>query len=220
MDIEGLGEAAVEQLVRLGLVKNYADLYSLQRHRKTLVELDRWGEKSTHNLLDGIERSKHQPFHRVVFALGIRHVGAGVAQVIAENFSSIDKLQSAAEEELQTVLAIGPRIAESITHFFREKHNKEIIRSLKEAGVTLAATSTRTQGKLAGKTFTLTGTLPTYTREEARQLIENHGGRVASSVSKNVDFLLAGDDAGSKLSKARALGLRILSEEEFNTMVQ
>lgn len=220
MDIEGLGEAAVEQLVSKGLVKNYADLYSLHHHKKTLLELDRWGEKSTQNLLEGIERSKKQPFHRVIFALGIRHVGAGVARVIAESFPSMEKLQAASEEELQTVSAIGPRIAESITQFFHERHNKEIIRVLKSAGVTMASPPARTKGKLSGKTFVLTGTLPGYTRDEARRLIESHGGKIATGVSKNVDFVLAGEDVGSKLTKAKTLGLRVISEEEFNTMVR
>jgi len=220
MDIEGLGEAAVEQLVSKGLVKNYADLYSLHHHKKALLELDRWGEKSTQNLLQGIERSKKQPFHRVIFSLGIRHVGAGVAQVIAESFPSMEKLQAASEEELQTVSAIGPRIAESITQFFREKHNKEIIRVLKSAGVTMASTPARTKGKLSGKTFVLTGTLLGYTRDEARRVIAHHGGKIAAGVSKNVDFVLAGEDAGSKLTKAKTLGLRVISEEEFNTMVR
>lgn len=219
MDIEGLGEAVVEQLVGLELVKNYADLYSLHKRKATLVDLDRWGEKSTQNLLDGIEKSKKQPFHRVVYALGIRHVGQGVAQVVAENFSSIDSLQNATEEELQSVNAIGPRIAESIVHFFKEKHNREIVRRLKDAGLTLQAAKRKATGKLAGKTFVLTGTLPSYGREEAKQLIEKQGGKVASGVSKNVDFVLAGGDAGSKLEKAKKLGIRILSEEEFVKMI-
>jgi DNA ligase (NAD+) len=219
MDIEGLGEAVVEQLVGLGLVKNYADLYSLHKHKATLVNLDRWGEKSTQNLLDGIEKSKKQPFNRVVYALGIRHVGQGVAQVVAENFPSIDALQNATEEELQSVNAIGPRIAESIVHFFKEKHNREIVKRLKDAGLMLQAAKRKSTGKLTGKTFVLTGTLPTYGREEAKRLIEERGGKVASGVSKNVDIVLAGEDAGSKLEKARRLGIRVLSEEEFVKMI-
>ncbi len=220
MDIDGLGQAAVEQLVTLGLVKNYADLYSLHEHKQTLVELDRWGAKSAQNLLDGIEESKRRPFHRVLFALGIRHVGAGVAQLLAEHFSSTDALAAATEEELQSVSGLGPRIAESVMHFFGEKHNREILKKLKKAGVTLAATTRGQKGTLTGKTFVLTGTLPTYSREEAKRIIEQHGGKVASGVSKNVQYLLAGDDAGSKLAKAKTLGVTILTEKEFNTMVQ
>lgn len=219
MDIEGLGEAVVEQLVGLGLVRSYADLYSLHRHRQTLMELDRWGEKSVQNLLEAIEKSKTQPYHRVLFALGIRHVGQGVARVIAENFASIGALQAATEEELQTVNAIGPKIAESIAHFFKEKHNREIIRRLKSAGLTLQESAKKPTGKLRGKVFVLTGTLPSYGREQAKHLIEEHGGRVATGVSKNVDLVLAGDDAGSKLQKARQLGIPILSEEEFLKMI-
>jgi DNA ligase (NAD+) len=220
MDIEGLGEAVVEQLVSLGLLKNYADLYSLHKHKKTLVELDRWGEKSTQNLLDGIEQSKRQSFRRVLYALGIRHVGSGVAQVLAENFSSMDALQTATEEELQTVSDIGPKIAESILHFFSDKHNREIIRKLKDAGVTMSALVTRKKGKLSGFTFVLTGTLPTHTREEAKRLIEEQGGKTAPGMSKNVQYVLAGEDAGSKLDKAKKLGIPVLSEEDFLNMIR
>jgi DNA ligase (NAD+) len=220
MDIEGLGEAVVDQLVSLGLTRNYADLYSLHKHKETLVELDRWGEKSTANLLDAIEKSKKQPFHRVLYALGIRHIGEGVARTLTENFPSMELLQNASEEELQSVHAIGPRITESIIHFFGERHNREIIRRLKEAGVTMSATARRAGGKLRGKTFVLTGTLPSLPREEAKRIIEQNGGRVASGVSKNVDVVLAGEDAGAKLEKAKKLGLRIVSEEEFLRMVE
>ncbi len=219
MDIEGLGEAVVDQLVGLGLVRSYADLYSLHKHKQTLVALERWGEKSVQNILEGIEQSKNRPYHRVLFALGIRHVGQGVAQVIADSFPSIEALQKATDGELQTVNAIGPKIADSILHFFREKHNREIIRRLKSAGVTLQASARKPAGKLRGKIFVLTGTLPTYGREQARQLIEKHGGRVASAVSSNVDVVLAGAEAGSKLQKARQLGIRIISEEEFLKMI-
>ncbi len=220
MDIEGLGEAVVEQLVGLGLVKNYSDLYTLHVHSEKLASLDRWGEKSTQNLLQGIEKSKKQPFHRVLYALGIRHVGAGVAQILAENFASIDLLQSATVEDLQTVSAIGPRIAESIVYFFREKHNREILKKLKNAGVTLTASSTKRKGALSGRTFVLTGTLPTYSREEAKRIIEQNGGKVAPAVSKNITDILAGEDAGSKLAKAKKLGIPVITESEFQKMVR
>ncbi len=219
MDIEGLGEAVVEHVVALKLVKNYADLYSLKRHRQTLVDLDRWGEKSTGNLLEAIEKSKSQPFHRLLFALGIRHVGSGVAQTLAENFPSMKTLQEAKAGELQAVQAIGPRIADSIIHFFADKHNREIVRRLMDAGVTMAATRP-VAGRLTGKTFVLTGTLPTYSREEAKSIIEKNGGKVASGVSKNVHFVLAGEDAGSKLEKAKSLKLTIINEDAFKTMVR
>jgi DNA ligase (NAD+) len=219
MDIAGLGEAVVDQLVALDLVHNYADLYSLRKHRQQLIELDRWGEKSTQNLLDAIEASRKQPFHRVVFALGIRHVGQGVAQVIADTFPSVEDLQNASEEELQSTEGIGPKIAASIVHFFGEKHNKAIVKELLRSGVTLKAAPRRKGGTLSGMIIVLTGTLPTYGREEARQLIEQHGGRVATGVSKNVTHLLAGEDAGSKLQKAKALGIPIMSEAEFKKRI-
>jgi DNA ligase (NAD+) len=220
MDIEGLGEVVVEQLVSHGFVRNCADLYSLTDHRKELVAIERWGEKSVENLLDGIEKSKKQPFHRVLFALGIRHVGAGVAQLIAENFRTIDALQRARETHLQRIAGIGPQIAESIIHFFREKHNRDIIKKLKDAGVTLAASASRKTGKLTGKVFVLTGTLPTYSRDEAKNIIEANGGKVASSVSKNVHYVLVGTEAGSKLAKAQRLGIPLLSEDDFTKMLR
>ncbi len=219
MDIEGLGEAVVEQLVGLGWVKNCADLYSLHQHRKEMIELDRWGEKSTQNLLDAIEESKKRPFHRVLFALGIRHVGQGVAQLLTENFLSINKLQAANEEDLQTTNGIGPQIAESVVRFFKEKHNRDLIKRLQDAGLTLTATTSKKKGKLSGLTFVLTGTLPTYSREEAKQLIEKNGGKVASSVSNNVQYVLVGDDAGSKLDKAKKLGIVTISENELKMMI-
>jgi len=219
MDIEGLGESVVEQLVSLDLVKNYADLYSLHKHQETLAELDRWGKKSTQNLLEAIEKSKKQPFHRVLFALGIRHVGQGVAQVITESFPSISALQNAGIEELQSTDGVGPKIAESIAHFFAEKRNRDIIKKLSNAGVVLAAAKRRPAGTLSGMVFVLTGTLPSYGREEANRLIEQHGGKVASGVSKNVTHILAGEDAGSKLQKAKQLGIQILTEDDFNSLI-
>jgi DNA ligase (NAD+) len=221
MDIQGLGEAVVEKLVDLGLVKNYSDLYALHKHRMTLIDLERWGEKSAQNLLDAIEKSKSQPFHRLLYALGIRHVGAGVAQVVGEHFPSVEALQRATGDELQKVSAIGPRIAESIVRFFSEKHNREIMQKLAEAGVSMAAPKKgQKTGKLAGKTFVLTGALFRYSREAARKAIEENGGTVASTVSKKVDYLVVGEEAGSKLAKARQLGITTLSEEQFIKMLQ
>jgi DNA ligase (NAD+) len=220
MDIEGLGEAVVEQLVGLNLVANYADLYTLDKHRATLVALERWGEKSAHNLLEAIEWSKRQPFPRVLFALGIRHVGAGVARVLADHFRSIEELRKAPPDELQTIPTIGPAIAESVSLFFAEKHNRDLIKRLQDAGVNLAVAAEARRGKLAGKTFVLTGTLPTYSREEAKAIIENAGGVVASGISKQVDYVVVGEDAGSKLAKARTLGIPILAEDDLMKMVR
>jgi DNA ligase (NAD+) len=220
MDIEGLGEAAVEQLVGLGLVKNVADLYTLHRHRKTLIALERWGEKSTQNLLGAIEQSKQQPFHRVLFALGIRHVGAGVARVIADQIRSIDELADATGDRLQSITAVGPKIAESIAHFFSDKHNNEILKKLRDAGVALTGSSAVRKGKLTGKSFVLTGTLPSLTREETKRMIEENGGTVASSVSRNAQYVIVGKDPGSKLAKARQMGIQMITEDEFTAMLK
>jgi DNA ligase (NAD+) len=218
MDIEGLGEAVVEQLVGLGLLRNCADLFTLHRHRETLVRLDRWGIKSTQNLLDAIEKSKKQSFHRVLFALGIRHVGEGAARVLADHFPSIEKLQLASKDDLQSINTIGPTIAASIVHFFADRHNREILKQLRRAGLILEAPR-KTTGSLTGKSFVLTGTLSRYTREEAKRMIEERGGTVASSVSKNSHFVVVGEAAGSKLDKARKLGIPTISEDEFLAMI-
>jgi DNA ligase (NAD+) len=220
MDIEGLGEAAVDQLVHLGLVRHCADLYKLHAHRETLVNLDRWGEKSAQNLLEAIAASKRQPFHRVLFALGIRHVGAGVALVLAERFRSMDILISVPSDELQATPSVGPRIAESISAFFAEKHNRQILKDLEKAGLTLSTTGSTAQGTLTGKTFVLTGTLTSSTREEARQIIEGHGGSVTSSVSKRVNYVVVGEAPGSKRDRARALGIPIITEDELLNMIR
>jgi DNA ligase (NAD+) len=219
MDIEGLGEAVVEQLVTLGLVRNAADLYTLHQHRSALVNLERWGERSAQNLLDAIAKSSTRPFHRVLFALGIRHVGAGVARVLASQFPAIELLQTARQEDLELINTVGPRIAASVVHFFADQHNRRMLKRLAQAGVSMAA-ATPVRGALRGKSFVLTGTLPTYTREEAKRLIEQHGGTVAPGVSKSVDYVVVGEDAGTKLAKARKLGIQTLSENEFLSMIR
>jgi DNA ligase (NAD+) len=219
MDIDGLGEAAVDVLVTRGLVKNVADLYQLAKQRSALANLDRWGDKSVANLLEAIERSKTQPYHRLLFALGIRHVGAGVARTLADNFPSMAVLRDAGEATLQTVPAIGPAIAESVVHFFAEQHNREILRRLEKAGLTMTGGIGPTAGPLSGRTFVLTGTLPTLTRDEARTLIERHGGKVVSAVSKSVHFVVAGEEAGAKLQHARALHIPVVIEAELKKMI-
>ena len=220
LDIEGLGEAAVETLVDLKLLRNVADLYTLAAKKKTLVDLERWGEKSTQNLLEAIEASKRQPYHRVLFGLGIRHVGAGVAKVIAAAFPSIDALAAAGEEELTVTPQVGPKIAGSVVHFFADRHNRDIVARLKAAGLTMAGAAAKKGGKLAGATFVLTGTLPSFPREEASRMIEENGGKLTSSVSAKTSYVLAGADAGSKLGKARALGVKVISEAEFLKMIR
>jgi DNA ligase (NAD+) len=219
MDIEGLGEAVVDQLVAHGFIKNVADLYDLHKHTEELIELERWGEKSVQNLLDGIEQSKQKPYHRVLYALGIRHVGAGVAQLLADNFPTIDDLMNARSEDLENVYEIGPKISESIVRYCKEIRHQSIITRLKEAGLKFSSEKKKVKGKLSGKTFVLTGTLSAFTRDQAKNLIEEQGGRVTSSVSKNVDVVVVGEDAGSKLDKAQKLGIELWDEKKFSSML-
>ncbi len=222
MDIEGLGEAIVDQLVTLGFVHNYADLYELRKKRSELVNLERWGEKSVENLLLAIEGSKQRPFSRVLFALGIRHVGTSVAQLVVNQFQSVDTLTAASFDELQGIQGVGPRIAESIRRFLDDTHNARIIDRLKKAGLQFEEKRRRSakQSALTGKTVVLTGTLSSYTREQARQMIEDSGGHVVSSVSSKTDYVVVGADPGSKHDKAKKLGVRIVEEEEFVRLVK
>ena len=214
MDIEGLGEAMIDLLVRSDLIHNAADVYALKKNQ--LVPLERMGEKSAQNLIDAIERSKKQTFQKVVFALGIRYVGAGVAKLLAESFGSMEKLQDATAQELEQVEGIGPRIAESVYRFFREKHAKSIVKKLQQAGVTMKSSKPKSSSApFAGKTFVLTGGLESMTRDEAKEKIEGLGGKVTGSVSSRTDYVVVGTDAGSKLDKARELGIKTLDEPSF-----
>jgi DNA ligase (NAD+) len=222
MDIEGLGEAVVDQFVNLGLVKNCADLYNLHTQQKKLFSLDRWGEKSVLNLLDAIEKSKTRPFHRVIFAVGVRHIGASIAKLLVDNFITIEQLVSATAVDLQSIQGVGPRIAESVIRFFADKHNRNIVDRLKAAGVQMAKSKERihASSRFFGKTFVLTGSLVSMTRDEAKYKIESLGGKVVSSVSKNTDYVIVGTDAGSKLKKAQTFGILLLDEQKFITMLQ
>ncbi|MDP2887190.1 MAG: NAD-dependent DNA ligase LigA [Ignavibacteria bacterium] len=222
MDIEGLGEAIVDQLVSLGFVHNYADVYGLQSKREELVTLERWGEKSVENLLLAIEGSKQRPFTRVLFALGIRHVGTSVAQLIVNQVRSMEGLVGASFEELQGIQGVGPRIAESVRRFVEDKHNLKVIERLKKAGLQFEEKQRRSvrRSALTGKTVVLTGTLSSLTRDQARQMIENSGGHVASSVSSKTDYVVVGIDPGSKLNTAQKLGVQTLREEEFIRLVE
>jgi DNA ligase (NAD+) len=215
MDISGLGEAVVDQLVANVFVHTPADLYKLYRRKKELIVLERWGEKSVQNLLDGIERSKLKPYVRIIYGLGIRHVGETVAAVLAGHFPSIDTLRKAARKELEETPDIGPKIAESIFDYFRDKHNVRMIERLRSAGLVLAHKTAKTDGLFAGKTFVLTGTLEAMTREEAKERIEAEGGRVAGSVSTSIDAVIVGEEAGSKLEKAGKLGIELWDEKKF-----
>ncbi len=219
MDIDGLGEAVVDQLVSQDLVSTFPDLYRLTAG--DLVPLERMGEKSADNLIASIHNSREKPFEKVLYALGIRFVGVTVARDLARAFRSIDALVDASEEDLSAIESIGPRIARSVRSFFEQPENMEMIRQLREMGLSFLSEGPDTASdKLAGKTFVLTGALPTLKRSEAQGHIEKHGGKITSSVSKKTDFVLAGEEAGSKLDKAKKLGISIISENDFFKMIK
>ena len=217
MDIDGLGEALVNQLTERGLVKNVADLYRLTKD--DLLKLERMGDKSAENVLGEIEASKKLPLERVTYGLGIRFVGERTAQFLAEHFGSLDAVMKAGAEELEEVNEVGPRIAESIVEFFGDEHNRKLVGDLRKAGLTFTGKKKEKGTKLAGKTFVLTGTLVRHTRDEAKKMIEDAGGRVSGSVSKKTDYVVAGADAGSKLDKARELGVAVIGEEELEGLL-
>ena len=210
MNIEGLGEAVVQQLLDRGLVRSVADLYSLKK--EDLIALDRFAEKSTDALLEEIERSKKAGLARVLMGLGIRFVGERTAELLAEEFGSIDALRAATAEELERVEEVGPRISQAIREFFAQPANQGLIETLIAAGVEMTAEKKQRSTQLAGMTFVLTGTLPTLTRDEAKARIEAAGGKTAGSVSKKTSYVVAGEEAGSKLDKARELKLQVLDE--------
>jgi DNA ligase (NAD+) len=217
MNIEGMGDALVTQLTDRKLVKNVADIYKL--NKENLLSLERMGDKSAQNVLNEIEASKKLPLERVIYGLGIRFVGERTAQFLAEHFGSMDALMNASEEELQEVNEVGPRIAESMVEFFKEPRNRDLIEQLRKAGVAFIGKKRERGTALAGKTFVLTGTLPNLARDEAKKMIEDAGGRVSGSVSKKTDFVVAGDEAGSKLDKAKELGVKVIGEEALREML-
>ncbi|MCH7979771.1 MAG: NAD-dependent DNA ligase LigA [Acidobacteria bacterium] len=219
MNIDGLGEALVDQLVDGELLRNVADIYQLKV--ESLIQLERMGRKSAENLLGEIEKSREKNLERVVFALGIRFVGERTASLLAGHFGSMDKLASAAQEELEAVPEVGPKVAASICNFFREPQNQKLIERLRAERLQFEQKSKAVKSaRLAGATFVLTGELKNYTREEAKQKIEQEGGRVTGSVSKKTDYVVAGSDPGSKLEKARALGVKILDEAQLDSLLQ
>jgi DNA ligase (NAD+) len=213
MNIDGMGDALVTQLTERGLVKNVADIYKLTK--ADLLTLERMGDKSAQNILNEIKKSKDLPLERIIYGLGIRMVGERTAQFLAEQFGSMEDLENASVEELQNVNEVGPRIAESIVEFFSIPANRKLVERLREAGMTLKGKKKERGTKLAGKTFVLTGTLTKYTRDEAKKMIEDAGGKVTGSVSKKTDYVVAGADAGSKLDKAKELGVAVIDEEEM-----
>jgi DNA ligase (NAD+) len=218
MNIDGMGDALVGQLTERGLVKNVADIYKLTKD--DLLSLDRMGDKSAQNILEEIENSKKLPLERVIYGLGIRMVGERTAQFLAEYFGSMEALEGAGVEELQDVNEVGPRIAESIVEFFSIAANRKLVERLREAGLTLTGQKKQRGTKLAGKTFVLTGTLAHFTRDEAKKMIEDAGGKVTGSVSKKTDYVVAGADAGSKLDKAKELGVKVIDEREMEKLAR
>ena len=217
MDIEGLGNKYIEQLLSLGLVKDVADLYQLtQQH---LMQFERMGDKLANNLLNAIAASKQQELGRFIFALGIRHVGIRTARLLAERFGSIEHFEAATLEELTSIRDVGPAVAASIRSFFDNPVNRAVVRRLLDAGVKPSVEQKKVGGRLTGKTFVFTGTLTRFSRDEAGRLVENEGGDVTGSVSKKTDYLVAGREAGSKLERARALGVAVLSEDELLEML-
>ncbi|MFQ5662594.1 MAG: NAD-dependent DNA ligase LigA [Terriglobia bacterium] len=218
MNIDGLGDKIVEQLVETGLVKDVADLYRLKKEE--LVGLERMGEKSAENLLGEIEESKKAGLARLIFALGIRYVGERTGQLLAEHFGSLDKLEKASGEQLLEVEEVGEKIAESIIEFFSEKANHKVLEKLRKAEVVTEEKRAKPKDtRLVGKTFVLTGALERWSREEAKELIESLGGKVTGSVSKRTDYVVAGTEPGSKLDKARALGVQTLDEKRFAQLI-
>jgi len=218
MNIEGIGDVLGNQLVETGLVKDVADIYNLTADQ--LLKLERMGKKSAENILTEIKNSKNAPLERVIYGLGIRFVGERTAQFLAEHFGSMDALMKASEEELQQVNEIGPRVSASIREFFDEPRNVNLVGRLRKAGLAFTGNKKQRAATLAGKTFVLTGTLERYTRDEAKKLIEDAGGRVSGSVSKKTDYVVAGAEAGSKLDRARELGVTLIGEKEMEKLVR
>jgi len=217
MDIDGLGVKLIDQLVDKGLVKDVADIYYIKKEE--LVALERMADKSAQNIIDAIEKSKEKPLSKFLYALGIRHVGETTAEDLARNFPRLDDYFHLSEEELMKIEGIGPEVGASVAQFFRDKKNKASIEQLKKAGVKVIEPRGKEKGKLADKVFVFTGALKVFGRDEARDLVESLGGTTASSVSKRVNFVVVGEDPGSKYDKAKDLGIKILTEEEFKRMI-
>ncbi|MCG8539020.1 MAG: NAD-dependent DNA ligase LigA [Clostridia bacterium] len=223
MNIDGLGEALVTMLLDKGFIKDPGDIYYLKDRREELVDLERMGEKSVENLLDAIERSKKNDLGRLVNALGIKLVGSKAATLVADTFGSMDKLIEASEEEITAIDEIGPKMAKSMVAFFNDEKNLKVIEKIKESGVNMESkkkSKTNVNLKLEGMTFVLTGTLPNYSRNEAKEIIESLGGKVTGSVSKKTTYVLAGENPGSKIDKANELGVNVITEEEFQDLTR
>jgi len=221
MDIEGLGESIINLLFEINFIKSFPDIYELKNKRAKLVNIERLGEKSVDNLLEAIEKSKNQPFHRVLFALGIRFVGAGVALKLANYFGNISLLMKASEDELKKVPDVGERISRSVISYFNDEHNIAIVEKLKAQGLQFETRSSlKSLNKLEGKSFVLTGSLNSMSRNEAKEKIIELGGKFSSSLSSRTDYVVVGENPGSKLSKAKKLGVKILNEEQFLKLLE
>jgi len=218
LDIDGLGEKLIDQLVEKGLIKSVVDIFHLKKEE--LAALERMGEKSAANLLAAIEQSKKIPFSRFIYALGIRHVGGHLADVLARRYADIDELMEAGEEELQEIPEIGPEVARSIASFFSDERNRETIKKLLEAGVTPIPEKVEGAKPLEGKRFVFTGALREFTRDEAEQLVRKLGGVATSAVSQRTDYVVVGENPGAKLARARELGVETITEEEFKKLIQ
>jgi DNA ligase (NAD+) len=217
MDIDGLGDKLVEQMVEAGMVETVVDLYRLDINE--VAELERMGQKSAENLINAIDNSRKPALAKVIYALGIREVGEATARSLAISFGDLQAIMNADEESLQQIQDIGPVVAQHIIHFFAQSHNKQVIEQLlKEIEIQLPAVKQQEQA-LAGKTFVITGTLMDMTREEAKDLLQSAGAKVSGSVSAKTDYLLAGEKAGSKLAKAEQLGVEIIDEKKLKQML-
>jgi len=221
MNIEGLGPSIIEALMNKGYLSSIADIYYLHLKKDELINLERMGKKSVENLLNSIERSKSNNIDRLIFGFGIRHIGLRAAQQLSERYSSIDELMEAPVEDIIKIDEFGEKMAQSVVEFFKQERTRELIEKLRAAGVNMQSIKQQEiiDDRFKGLTFVLTGALSGYTRSEATKIIESFGGKTSSSVSKKTDYVLAGEEAGSKLEKARKLGVKIITEEEFNKMI-
>ena len=219
MNIDGLGERIIEDFYNMGFLKDISDIYDLKSHTEDLIELEGFGEKSINNLLDSIEKSKSNSLEKVLFALGIRHVGKKTAKLLAKKYKILDNIIGASLEELTAISDVGPIIAESIKAYFSDEKNMELIKSLKRAGVNFEYLSDNSSGELEGLTFVLTGTLEKYKREELTSILESKGAKVTSSVTKNTSGVIVGDKPGSKYDKALSLGIKIYREDDLDELL-
>ena len=220
MDIEHLGPALIDQLIENGLVSNFADIYKLEESQ--IASLERMAEKSAANVIEAIRQSRKRELWRLVAGLGIRHIGGQSAQILAGHFGSLGAIMQASEEELADIDQIGPTMAKSIREYFGDAKNRAVIGELLDAGVgpEPPSKSGKSKGKLAGKTVVVTGTLENFSRAEAEQAVREAGGKASGSVSKKTDFVLAGENPGSKLDKAQKLDVRVIDEREFVRMIE